>query len=315
MAKSVIERGGLVSDEIIVQIIEKKITEYVCPDRSVVSDPDNCPIAEQPETVGDSRQGEIQGAQSEDGEDIGGIDDELILRDPDPYFRVLNLATNTFNEGITSYFHKSVGGYSAIKMRRYQDIIEEHISKNNIRVLNMLNTKYFILVNEEGQTRAQPNPAALGSCWLVKEARVVENADQENEALKTFDPARTALVDQRFKGHMKEFVFDSLAQIRLENYHPMKMSYRFSAGSDQLAVFSDVYYQPGWHSYVDGQPVPHFRVNYILRGMMIPAGEHSITFEFRPPSYFTGEKAGLAASILVILVFGLSLFMVIREKE
>ncbi|HLF35058.1 MAG TPA: hypothetical protein VI583_12520 [Cyclobacteriaceae bacterium] len=241
-------------------------------------------------------------------------EDKIILRDEGEYFRVMNLARNTFNEGITSYYHKSIGGYSAIKMGRYQELIENHISRNNMNVFNMLNTRYFIIPSQSGQ-RVQPNPGALGNCWFVKEARVVKNADEEIEALGDFDPASIALVDERFGKFLKPVNFDSAATISLTSYHPMKMEYKASSSGDQLAVFSDLYYQPGWISRIDGQVADHFRVNYVLRGMVIPAGEHTIEFEFRPGSYFAGEKIGAVSSIALVLLMIFNIYMITARKK
>ncbi len=241
-------------------------------------------------------------------------DDKLILSDSTKYFRVMNLARNTFNEGITSYYHKSIGGYSAIKMGRYQELIEHHISKNNMNVFNMLNTRYFIIPGQNG-VRVQRNPGALGNCWFVKEAKVVKDADEEINALTDFEPAATAIVDRRFEKLLKPVQYDSTARISLTSYHPMKMEYKSNAGSDQLAVFSDLYYQPGWISKIDEQAADHFRVNYVLRGMIVPEGDHTITFEFRPKSYFEGEKIGAASSVVVIMILLLNIYMITARKK
>jgi hypothetical protein len=240
--------------------------------------------------------------------------DKEVLQDKTPYYRVLNLSRDTFNDGITSYYHKSAGGYSAIKMGRYQELIENQISKNNMKVFDMLNIRYFILPEKSG-LRVQPNPAALGNCWFVKEAKVVDNADQENEALGTFDPNSTAIVDKRFAGNLKPAGFDSAGVISLSYYHPMKMEYKSKANGDQLAVFSEIYYQPGWKSYIDGRETSHFRVNYVLRGMMIPSGEHTIVFEFRPKSYFTGEKIGVAASAALAIILLINIYFISMKKK
>jgi len=241
--------------------------------------------------------------------------DKQILRDTTKYYRVLNLATNTFNDGVTSYYHYSVGGYSAIKLERYQELIENQIAKNNIRVLDMLNTRYIILPEKNGD-KLQFNGGALGNCWFVKNDKVVQNADEENEALSDFNPAETALVDKRFEDMLKPIQYDSTASITLTSYNPMKMEYESNSSGEELAVFSDIYYQPGWNSYIDGKKTPHFRTDYILRGMMIPSGKHKIVFEFRPKSYFVGEKIGTVASSFVFLFLLLDIFMVgFKEKE
>ncbi len=240
--------------------------------------------------------------------------DKQILKDTTKYYRVLNLATDTFNDGVTSYYHFSVGGYSAIKLERYQELIENHISKHNIRVLDMLNTKYIIIPQKTGE-QVQYNPGALGNCWFVKNAQIVANADEENEALNHFDPATTALVDKRFEQYLQPISYDSTASISLTSYDPMKMQYRSKASGEELAVFSDIYYQPGWHSYIDGKEVPHFRADYVLRAMMVPAGEHSIVFEFRPNSYFIGEKVAAAASSIILIILLLDIYIIAWKKK
>ncbi len=241
--------------------------------------------------------------------------DRQILRDTTTYYRVLNLATNTFNDGVTSYYHYSVGGYSAIKLERYQELIENQIAKNNIRVLDMLNTRYIIIPEKTGD-KLQFNRGALGNCWFVDSAKVVQNADEENAALSDFDPATTALVDKRFQKMLQPIHYDSTAYIELTSYDPMKMEYESYSSVEGLAVFSDIYYQPGWYSYIDGKATPHFRTDYVLRGMMVPPGKHSIVFEFRPKSYFVGEKIGTAASSLLLIFILFDIFMVgFKRKE
>ncbi len=230
--------------------------------------------------------------------------DEFILKDKDPNFRVLNVTVNTFNDASTSYYHKSIGGYHGAKLRRYQELIENQISKNNQAVLNMLNTKYFILKGGDGQPVAQPNMQALGNAWFVKATQLVANADSEMVALGNFDPARTAIIDKRFENHLKAFSgdFDSTAVINLKSYQPNHLVYESDASVTGLAVFSEIYYEKGWEATIDGKPAPHFRCNYVLRAMVIPAGKHTIEFRFHPKSYFTGEKISLASSLLLVLL-------------
>ena len=241
--------------------------------------------------------------------------DQQILADDDPYFRVYNLTTNTFNEGITSYFHQSLGGYSAIKLQRYQDIIEKHISMGNMKVINMLNTKYLITSDNNNNIIARMNPSALGNCWFVKDYKIVSGPDEEIAELNNINPAVTALVDQKFEINHVGTNIDSTGIISLTSYHPMKLEYTSKSKSEQLAVFSDIYYQPGWESYIDGKKVDHFRVNYILRGLIIPAGDHSIQFEFEPRSYMVGEMIGLSASMAIILIIFLNIFIISFRKE
>lgn len=230
--------------------------------------------------------------------------DMEILQDTDPNFRVFNVTTNSFNDAMTSYFHKSVGGYHAAKLIRYQDLIENQISKNNMSVLNMLNTKYFIVPNPQTKEPvAQRNPDALGNAWFVNNIQWVANADEEMAALSNFNPSNTVVIDNRYKGLLKQgaTATDSSATIQLTAFTPNKLSYAYNAAANAVAVFSEVYYSDGkgWNAYIDGQPAPHFRCNYVLRGMELPAGQHQVEFRFEPQSVVTGNKVALAGSFLL----------------
>jgi hypothetical protein len=238
--------------------------------------------------------------------------DLQILQDKDPYYRVLNVAVNTFNDASTSYFHKSIGGYHGAKMKRYQELIENQIAKNNYHVLNMLNTKYIIFPGQDQQPAAQYNPEALGNAWFVSAYKIVANADSEMAALKDFKPDSIAIVDKRFESELKSFTFanDSNASIKLTHYSPNKLTYAYKAQSPQFTVFSEIYYDKGWNLYIDGKPSSYFRVNYVLRAAILPQGEHQIEFVFEPKAYFIGEKISLASSLLLLLV---SIFMVYKE--
>lgn len=251
--------------------------------------------------------------------------DEYILQDRSLDYRVLNLASNTFNESTTSYWHKSIGGYHAAKLRRYQELIDYHIAPemNVLRkevagvagdmaqvdpsgfpVLNMLNTKYFIFPGAEGQTVPLLNPYALGNAWLVDRVKYVSNANEEMEGLGHEDLQRTALVDVRFKDLLKgveRVERDSLASIALVSYEPNKLVYETSSAKDVVAVFSEIYY-PGWTVTVDGKPANHARANYVLRVMSVPAGKHQLVFSFDPQSLHVTE--GLATGSLVLLLVG-----------
>ena len=232
--------------------------------------------------------------------------DQQILQDPDPYYRVFDVSGDPFNSARTAYFHKAIGGYHGAKMQRYQEIISYHIARNNMEVLNMLNTKYFIVPQQDSEPVVRVNPGALGNAWFVNSYRIVENANEEIEALNGFNPGLEAIVDRRFESHLsgKTFSRDS-ATISLTSYHPNRLSYKYQASNEQFAVFSDIYYDKGWKSFVDGKEVPHFRVNYILRGMVLPAGEHTVEFKFEPRSYFTGKKIAATSSyLLLILMLG-----------
>ncbi|MBK6963066.1 MAG: YfhO family protein [Bacteroidales bacterium] len=230
--------------------------------------------------------------------------DQLIMKDTDPNFRVFNMTVSPFQDASTSYFHKSLGGYHDAKLRRYQELIDHHIVKNNEAVLNMLNTKYFIFPDENKQPSLQINMGALGNAWFVKEFKLVDNADQEIDALTGFDPSVTAVVDKRFADELKNFtpVSDSMAKISLTEYQPNKLKYQSESNAAQVAVFSEIYYDKGWNAFIDGKPAPYFRANYVLRAMHVPAGKHEIEFRFEPRAYFTGEKISFASSLILILL-------------
>ena len=233
-----------------------------------------------------------------------------ILKDTDPDFRVFNVTRDPFNDAMTSYYHKAVGGYHPAKLFRYQDLIENQISKNNINVLNMLNTKYIIGQNPQTkEPRSQLNQTACGHVWFVNEIKWAKNADEEMASLTDFDPKNTVVIDERYKSLVGNWqaATDSAATIRLDEYTPNRLTYSSKASSPQLAVFSEIYYneEKGWHAYLDGQLVPHFRCNYVLRGMVLPAGSHKIEFKFEPKSFVTGNKIAYAGSFLLFaFVFG-----------
>jgi len=241
--------------------------------------------------------------------------DNQILQDKDPDFRVLNLTSNTFNDAGTSYFHKSIGGYHGAKLRRYQELIDHGIRKDigsfaksmstdSTPVLNMLNTRYFILPDKDKQPVAFPNHRSLGNAWFVTAVKVVDNADAEIREMNNFRPDSVAIVDKTFAGNLNSFVpgKDSADFIKLEKYSANALNYRYRTKNSRLAVFSEIYYPKGWNAYVDGKLTPHFRANYVLRAMVLPAGEHQVRFQFEPGVFFTGEKISLASSIILILL-------------
>ncbi len=232
--------------------------------------------------------------------------DQKILSDPDQNFRVFDLTDQSgpFNSARASYFHNSIGGYHPAKLGLYQDLIERQISKQNMNVLNMLNTRYFIQTNPgNNQPQASMNPGAFGPCWLVKAVHWVSTADDEMKALDSMNLRDTAIVQKSFE-HVIRFqpVPDTSAIIRLtENLNDI-IRYQFSSKTNQFAVFSEVYYNRGWNAYLDGQKTDYCKVDYVLRGMPVPAGEHKIEFRFEPKTYYTGEKISLAASTLGLLL-------------
>lgn len=239
-----------------------------------------------------------------------------IMQDTSLGYRVLNTSVSTFNDASTSYFHHSIGGYHGAKLKRYQELIEFQISNNNLSVFDMLNTKYFIGTSKEtGQLTVQPNRKALGAAWYVSEFKMVANADSELNALTNFDPSKTAIIDERFKPEVDglKMNHDSIGSIKLVDYRANRLQYESSASSEQLAVFSEIYYDKGWKVFVDDKVATHFRVNYVLRAMRIPAGTHKIEFRFEPETYYTGEKIALAGSLILLLAFAGVMFREIRN--
>ena len=240
--------------------------------------------------------------------------EEQILQDKSLDYRVLNLNTNTFNDARTSYRLKSIGGYSAVKLRRYQDLIDEHISKMNWNVLNMLNTKY--IVTRQG---VYPNPDAMGNAWFVNDVQFVPTPDDESAALNTLDLSKTAVADEKFRSVLTcEPQPSESDEIILTEYQPNALTYRSTASADRVAVFSEIYYPEGWHIYVDGKEIALGRVNYVLRAAIIPAGEHTITMEF-VPGILKWEWLSITLAILTILIsagcLGWKLWKSISNKE
>ena len=248
--------------------------------------------------------------------------DKMILEDEALDYRVLNLASNTFNENNTAYWHKSVGGYHAAKLRRYQEMIEEHISgemqglyqavadaggdmeqldPSAFPVLNMLNTRYFIFPLQGGQTVPLANPFALGNAWFVDEVDYVNNANEEIEAIHGLNPTEKAIVDKKFESVVKSLPSDSTATIELVAYEPNYLKYEVSSDKGGTVVFSEIYY-PGWKSTIDGQEVAHGRANYILRAMNVPAGQHVVEFRFDPTSLHVTENIAFVALGLLALL-------------
>ena len=257
------------------------------------------------------------------------------------YYRILSLAVatgdgyradigNAFNDAIPSYKHHNIGGYSPAKLGLYQDLIERQISSNiqawganpmardSFPVLNMLNMKYVIVPdqNDRRQNTAIQNPFAMGNCWLVKEVKFVKNADEEMNALSSFDPAQVAFVDERFKTAVPFTpVYDSAAYIKLAANNTDEMKYEFNAAANQFAVFSEVYYPHGWKAYIDGKETPYCKTNYALRGLAIPAGKHTIDFVFDPESVKKGEQVARYTNIISVLVVLLCLFMAWKNRN
>lgn len=247
--------------------------------------------------------------------------DLLILQDKDPNYRVLNLSTNTFNESTTSYFHKSVGGYSPVKLRRYQDIIDFYLSNKgiNMNVLNMLNTKYVIVPTEQGSI-VQQNPDALGNAWFVDSLLWVNTPDDEIKALADIDPANVAVIERSWESNVTidPIITGDTASIILTEYTPGKLTYQSQSDKARMAVFSEVFYKT-WRATIDGQEAKPIRVNYILRGLEIPAGQHEVIFECVDEVYQKSAKLSTYGSILVgvvlLTLIGLLIFSGLRKKK
>jgi hypothetical protein len=229
--------------------------------------------------------------------------DLQILKDKSHY-RVANFSTDPFQDGRTSYFHKSIGGYHAAKLGRYQDLIEFQLSKQNMQVYNMLNVKYFIIPGDDGEEVAQQNPDANGNAWFVKNIKYVQTADQEIRALDSTLTKSTVVVNENniHKKITLSSEVDSLAYIRLTEYSLNSLTYETSSKFDEFSVFSEIYYKDGWKSYIDGELQPYTNVNYILRGLEIPKGEHIIKFKFEPSVIKTGNTISLISYALMLLI-------------
>lgn len=266
------------------------------------------------------------------------VADAAILQDKS-YHRVLNLSVSTFNDNSpTSWFHKSVGGYHGAKLERYQELIDSSLFRElmifsdafdkkpstveellpvftKTTSLNMLNTKY-VIYNSEAPPLVNPN--AMGNAWFVQTAVMAGNANEELALLKTIDISREAAIDVKFRDLVRSTAFDvdSADKIELVSYQPNELEYKYTAGGERLAVFSEIYYPAGWLCYIDGNESSYFRANYVLRGMILPSGSHSVKFTFKPSSYYNGNKVSLASSLILILLtagyFGASFF---RKKK
>jgi hypothetical protein len=221
------------------------------------------------------------------------------------YYRVCNIMNgNLLTDSRTSYYHNNIGGYHAARLGLYEDLLNYQLNQNNQAVFNMLNTKYFIVPNPANQQPVvEVNPGASGPCWLVKTIKYVNNADEEMTALNNFHPADTVVIDKREQSKIAFLPqYDSTASISLVQNLNDDITYKFTAPANQFAVFSEVYYPRGWKAFIDGKEAPIVKVNYALRGMAIPAGNHIITFNFAPQSFIIGDRITLIIGILSILI-------------
>lgn len=244
--------------------------------------------------------------------------DKIILKDNDPDFKVLNMAVSTFNDASTSNYHFSIGGYEGAKMQRYQEFIERSLYKDiqfiakNLQSdqldvfkrtpsLNMLNTKYVII---NPQAQPLPNKYALGHAWFVDKVNVVPTADAEINALQELNPSIEAVVNEKYSEIINKYILkrDSTATIQLDEYRANYLKYSAKSSTNQLAVFSEIYYPKGWEAYINGEKVEYINANYVLRALPIPAGDHIVEFKFHPKSYYFGNKISLGSSLLLLLL-------------
>lgn len=266
--------------------------------------------------------------------------DDEILKDKTLGYRVLNLTLNTFNDAQTSYYHKSIGGYHGAKLKRYQELIDFQLMPNNgggeigffrqnagkaftsdsainalmgqLNVINMLNTKYFIIPGGGEQRTEIPleNKQANGPAWFVKQLKFVNSADSEIVSVGKINTKTTAVVNEKFITELGlKRTYSGDGTINLTAYEPNELTYECNSGSDNFIVFSEIYYPKGWNAYVNGNLVPHAQVNYVLRGLPIKAGKSTIVFKFEPTAYYKGNTYALIGSILVLVVIGVALFM------
>ncbi len=254
--------------------------------------------------------------------------DRQILADTTLGFRVMNMTVNPFSDGTTSYFHRSVGGYDGAKMQRYQDVIDRYLLGGNREALNMLNTRYIIDADRQtGQPAAMFNPDANGAAWFVDEVIIAGSPDAEIETIGRINTKKQAVADKRFApqfavdqladisklpaekrlettyadGQVVKYGADSLAYIRLTEYKPNHLVYETSSSQAGVAVFSEIYYDKGWTAYIDGVEAPHFRADYILRGLYLPEGRHKVEFRYRAAGFDTASTVTLVASLIIIL--------------
>ena len=260
--------------------------------------------------------------------------DADILKDKDDYYRVFPIYRDPFKDGFTPYWHKSVGGFHGAKLRRYQDLADRYLMNDwqelvkvlqtaqtpgeleeameHMPVLNMMNAKYIIF---NPGTKPIFNPNYMGNVWFVKGVKEVANPDEEIAALGKTNLKTTAVVEKRFIDQVKSYTTDSIqGQIKLSSYSPDYLIFESNTPQDQLAVFSDVYYDKGWNAYIDGEKAEIIRANYILRGLMVPAGKHDIEFRFEPNSFRIGQILAIISSITILILIGLGIYIAIRKK-
>lgn len=266
--------------------------------------------------------------------------DEEILKDTDPNYRVLNVAASPFQDAATSYLHKSIGGYHGAKLKKYQELYDFYYQQqmqifyggirntagndtlinelfSKLGIFNMLNTKYMIVpVGDEGRTVALKNPQANGNAWFIKQMKLTHNADEEILALGKLNTKQQAVMQDKFTKDVKVVGgYSGDGTIKLLSYKANELVYESDSKDEQFAVFSEIYYPKGWNAYVDGTVMPHVAVNYVLRGMPVPAGKHKIEFKFEPQTYKTGNSIAMVGSILVLVTVAGSLYFELKKGK
>lgn len=262
-----------------------------------------------------SFQDKVEAAQAVQPRDV----DQFIMKDPDPDFRVFDVSANLKYDLFNPFFHKTLSGYSAARLKRVEELIDNQFTKSvNQDVLDMLNVKYIITTDQKtGNAGMQANSTACGHAWFVKSVKYVRSADEEMQAISSFAPKEEAMIDEQYKSivEAKQLGSDPAGTIKLVSYNPQHLVYQSSTSANQVAVFSEVYYKKGWKMLVDGVQQPYYRADYLLRAATLPIGNHKVEFIFHPASYYTGEGISLAGSVLLVLALGGAGFMEFRKKK
>ena len=248
---------------------------------------------------------------------------DLAIMQDKSYYRVLDLTQSTMSSTRASHFHKSIGGYNAAKLRRYQELFDwyiyDELKKGKImesQLLNMLNMKYVTYPVEKAEMQYAQNPNANGNAWFVQEIKKVKDANEAILAMADLNTKSTALIEEKFSEQVpaSSFELDSSASIKLMSYHPEELVYKSNSSKDGYIVFSEIYYPDGWNAYIDNQKVDHAQVNFVLRGLAVKAGQHEIKFKFEPETYTKGRTISLASSGIIYLILAASLFIGIRNE-
>ena len=244
--------------------------------------------------------------------------DKQILQDKSLDYRVINLTVSTFNDASTSYFHKSVGGYHGAKLRRFQDVIDQYLSKHDLnywKMLNMLNTKYIIYQKDQ-QRMVSKNYEAFGNAWIVGDINWVGTPNEEIDAIADTDVKNVAIVNKEFANLVGDFdATPAEGAIQLIDYKPNELKYAFDSSKDEMVVFSEIWTKQGWTMWIDGVESPLLRANYILRAAVIPAGQHEIVMRYEPSIWRIGNTIQLITSLLILLGFALVCYYTFKKRD